>query len=860
MTAAGSLFEREDQLAALEKAVKATSELGTVVLVSGEAGHGKTSLVNTVLRTLDHRYRVLRASCEPVGIPAAFAPLFDLLDVLPDELARDLKAGGGRPAVYAGMLDLIKNDRIVLLLEDLHWSDEATMGLVRYLGRRIEATNSSLIVTYRSEELESNPQLRLVIADLGPSAIRIEVPALTLAGVSQMARDLDLDAGALHQATLGNPFFVEEVIRHPHHDLPPTVQNAVLANAGHLPKTAREFLNLVALSHDGVDLTFAESLHAKASTDLDLALQRRLIMMSNDRVACRHELIRESLAQAIPEATKRRLHRQLLANLEAKVGESPDIARLAYHSIGAGDTGKSLTYSLQAARGTAQAGAHRQAAHHYDNALRHPHGTTSEILSEMLLDAAWEFCLINDFDRARNLARERIALAPSELETSRAWAWLAFYESRQNDLDAAKEAAGIAIEGLRNHPVSEELAVALGVAAWVDLAEGHWARAIELGDETERVAQAAGATHVAIYGATTAGTARSVLSDPRGKVQIEEAARMGVEMKLGEFTARAMNNRGGVALSRGRLEEARHWFDQMIEYSAANELDAWYIAGVATRAFINVMSGRWQDADTDLEVVTGQKTCLQTEVEVLVTAATLRSRRADPRSAESIESVLTRVVGSRDHDIMAMGCVLALQGAWMGFGSVQAAQELYVRFLAGCDLDPVLRSRLGFWARRLDFDPPEGAMAGPVGLEWNGQIAEAADAWEQLGFPVETAITRALVPNANFEAVFGDLRRMGAEGVIRGLRRELERRGVKHIPRGERATTRNNPGGLTAREAEVLALIAAGHSNAAIANELFITEKTAGHHVSAVLAKLGVKSRVQAATLAVTNGLVKIGN
>ena len=367
----GPLVERDEQIHALGEAVAATSERGIVALVSGEAGHGKTSLVNTVLQTLDHRYRVLRAACEPVGIPAAFAPLFDLLGDLPAELQQDLRSGAGRPAVYAGMLDLIKNDRIVLLLEDMHWSDEATLGLVRYLGRRIEATNSCLIVTYRSEEFESNPPLRLVVADLGPSSTRIELPPLTVAGVRQMARDLDLDANALHQATLGNPFFVEEVVRHPGHDLPPTVQNAVLASASQIPAPAREILNLVALSHDGIDLALAESLHPEAAGNLDLALQRRLINISNGRVSCRHELIRESVTKAIPAAMKRRLHRRLLASLEAKTGDSPDVARLAYHSIGAGDAAKSLAYSLQAARETARAGAHRQAAFHYDNALDH---------------------------------------------------------------------------------------------------------------------------------------------------------------------------------------------------------------------------------------------------------------------------------------------------------------------------------------------------------------------------------------------------------------------------------------------------------------------------------------------------------
>jgi len=111
-----------------------------------------------------------------------------------------------------------------------------------------------------------------------------------------------------------------------------------------------------------------------------------------------------------------------------------------------------------------------------------------------------------------------------------------------------------------------------------------------------------------------------------------------------------------------------------------------------------------------------------------------------------------------------------------------------------------------------------------------------------------------MVSDPDLDSVFTDLRRLGAEGVMRGLRRELERRGVKQIPRGERLTTRTNPARLTTREAEVLARIAAGLSNAAIAKELFISEKTASHHVSAVLAKLGVTSRLQAATVAIANG------
>lgn len=850
-----SLVEREGQLDSLAEMLAASAHRGSVALVSGEAGYGKTSLVNSFLERIDHRYRVLSTSCEPIGIPAAFAPLFELFDNLPEELRRDLRSGSGRPAVYAGVLDLIKNDRIVLIFEDIHWADEATLGLVRYLGRRVEATTSCVIITYRSEELDLNTPLRLVIADVGPAATRIELPPLTRDGVEQMARGLEIDPAALYDSTLGNPFFVEEVLRHPELELPPTIKNAVLASAGKIPAAALEVLYTVALSPDGVEVALAESLHPEAGAFLDLALQRRLIAFSNDRVACRHELIRESLAQAVPAAMKRRLHRQLLANLEEKSSDSPDIARLAYHSLGAGDPAKALTYSLRAARDAARAGAHRQAAYHYDNALAHNQQMDNESLSKVLLDAAHEHCLSNDPKRASELARRRLDLSATVREKGRAHAWISFFESRASNLEATRQEARSAIEALSKE-ASKEFALALGMSAWVDMCEGSYEESIRQADKAVAVARAVGAVDIEIHSVTTAGCARSELGDPSGIAQLEDAIQKGTEAKLWEFAARALNNRGWVAFRSGRIGEAISWYDQVIDYSTANELEAWYTAGVTTRAAINVATGRWHAADRDLEMVRGRYGCIAGQAEGVMASATLRARRADPGSKQMVEEAIEQFGETTYIEVLERACALALEAAWMGLLPLSDAARRYdhLRQLPQFPGSKWVASHIAFWARRLDLDPPDGELLGPASFEWDGQTTEAARLWEDLGYPLEAAISRAMAPGSDLDAVFAELRGVGADGVLRGLRRELERRGAKHIPRGERSTTKANPAGLTAREAEVLALIAVGHSNAAIAQQLFISERTAGHHVSAVLAKLGVTSRVQAATLAITNG------
>ena len=846
-----SLVEREEQLASLFEL--ADADAGSAVLLSGEAGFGKTSLLRAFLDGLDHRHRILEAACEPVGIPTAFSPLFDLLDDLPSELCDEIRTGSGRTAVYAGMLDLLKGDRIVLVVEDVHWADEATLGLIRYLGRRIAPTKSLLICTYRPEDLDLAHPMHLVVADLGPTATRIDLPALTPSGVEAMTRGLDVDPKRVHAATLGNPFLVDEVIRHPDSKLPSNISNAVLARAANFSSDALQSLYSVALSPDGVSLDILLALDSAAGSYVDLAVQRRLLVSSDGIVTCRHDLIRHSLEAAVPPALRRELHRRLLEQLEMDADEHPDLSRLAYHSLGAQDDVKSVNYSLQAAESSARGGAHRQAAHHYANALlfrgRMPVGQ----LRDTLLAAAHEHCLVNAAAEACGYAQELVEISESRIETAAARARLSYYMSRDNDLEATHKTAGLAIEVLEDEPPSEEFALALASRAWVAMVEGRHPEAIEDGHRAIAAARAAGSARVEVHAATTVGTTLIQLGDVTGLAIIEDAVSFGLDHGVDEETARAISNTGRSHLWLFDLPRAREQFEKLVEFTTARELDAWYISSVAALAEIDVANGRWEDADHELAMVLGQTTCRQTEVGTLMNAATFDILRGTPGAELMVESALDRARGS-DYDMVRGSGILALQAVWTGVMEWSEAMPFLeeIQRLPGWADDDWGRAMVGFWAMRTGIDPPDADLAGAAGLEQTGEFAEAAAAWDRAGHSMEAAICRALVPEADLDQIFSSLSSMGAHGVARGLRHELQRRGVKSVPRGERKSTSANPAGLTARQAEVLSLMQAGLSNAAIAETLFISEKTAGHHVSAILTKLNVSSRLQA--VAVTTG------
>lgn len=220
-----------------------------------------------------------------------------------------------------------------------------------------------------------------------------------------------------------------------------------------------------------------------------------------------------------------------------------------------------------------------------------------------------------------------------------------------------------------------------------------------------------------------------------------------------------------------------------------------------------------------------------------------------------VDAVFDRLETYSDVWTRIEACVMAMEAAWTGIISVEKAAAMYQDTIELVpDGDHYDRAVLAFWALRLGWEPPLGEITGPTALEIAGRMGEAAAEWDRCGYRIQAIISRALTPEPDLDQAFSELAAMGAGGVARGLRRELQRRGIKRVPRGERTTTRKSPAGLTFREAEVLALLAEGLSNATIAEKLFITKKTASHHVSSVLVKLNVSSRGQAAALAVANG------
>ena len=237
------LLERDDLLAQLETA---RAEGGRLVFVGGEAGVGKTSLVRTFAESVSER--VLHGSCESLTTPTPLGPFLDVAVDTGSGLAERIAEGGEPRRVVAALLEELQLPS-ALVLEDVHWTNQATLDVLRLLGRRIDTTPSLVVVTYRDDEIEGEHPLRVVLGELAsaPSVARASVPRLSLAAVAELTKPHGRDAEAIYRLTSGNAFYVTEILASADNSLPATVRDAVLARAARLPSGARRLLDVIAM-------------------------------------------------------------------------------------------------------------------------------------------------------------------------------------------------------------------------------------------------------------------------------------------------------------------------------------------------------------------------------------------------------------------------------------------------------------------------------------------------------------------------------------------------------------------------------------------------------------------------------------
>jgi DNA-binding CsgD family transcriptional regulator/tetratricopeptide (TPR) repeat protein len=847
------LVEREELLTRLGACLDEAPTAGRLALVGGEAGVGKTSLVRQFVDACPDGVRVLWGSCDPLSTPRALAPFQDMPPFAPLLVERH-----ERHALLTALLDEL-SIRTVTVVEDAHWADEATLEALRFVGRRVTGTASVVIVTYRDDEIGVGHPLRTVLGDLATAAgcERMQVPPLSPDGVRALTADHALDPNSLHRITGGNAFYVTEVLAAPGGSVPLSVTDAVLARVSRVSAGARALIDLVSIAPGGLEPEIAARLVDDAEAALDEAVERGILVLAAGRLSFRHELARLAIEGAVAVSRRRVLHARLLEVLESRPGA--DLARLAHHAEVAGDTARVLRYAPAAAREASARGAHREAARQLERAVAFADAVPDAELADLLFLLAEErIGFDTPADRAALLERvvalrRRLGDARGLAVTLALLARTFWTTGRIREAFARLDEAVEILEPLPEGPEHARVYAAYSLQAMLS----HRRDAVLWGTKAIELAERVGAPAALRMALNSVGAVHIRFERLEGVDELERAARLAAADGDDFEVGRALANLGGGLEEIRQYELAVPYLERAVEFDEEHDLDALAGHARAELAKVRFEQGRWDEADRLAEhALRYREASLGTPIFALSVRGRILARRGDPEAEPVLSEAMTLARGIDDvGDIQwvwppAAGCA---ELAWLAGRPAEIRELVTPVYERACELGVRWAiGELGMWLVRAgaldrlpDDVPPAFALRGRA----------AAAEWRRIGCPYEEAEALAGGDEAAMREALEIFTALRAEPAADRLRERMRRAGVRRVPARPRASTRSAPAQLTRRQLEVLALLEDGLSNAEIARRLFISEKTAGHHVSAILRKLGAGSRGEAAAAARKMGI-----
>jgi DNA-binding CsgD family transcriptional regulator/tetratricopeptide (TPR) repeat protein len=855
------LLERGSFLDALAQyAADASAGNGRFILVSGEAGIGKTSLIEALAERVDARW--LWGACDGSFTPRPLGPLFDIADAAGGDLKERIDAGAPRQELFPASLRAFEDPArlTVVIVEDIHWADEATLDWLRYVSRRVASARAMLVVTYRDDEIGDGHPLRVVIGELATQRAtrRMGVPPLSVDAVRMLAGD----AEQVHALTGGNPFFVSEILCDPNGAVPATVVDAVMGRIARLPDDARQAMEAASVIGTRVEPWLLEHVTAEGADraeGIDRCLASGSLIADGREYRFRHELTRRAVEDSIPPHRRARLHAAALSGLEQRPGE-PDHARLAHHAEAAGDALAVLRHAPAAGRRASEFWAHREAAAQFERALRFGWDLDALERASLTEELARELSLIDRFEEAADAWQAALDLRralgdPESVATDLRWLSRSLWRlcRGEESTDLAEEAVAV----LEGRPPSSAKAWAFAHLGGDRAMAQRNEESIRLSEVALGIGEDLGLADVVSYALNTIGCARLSIGEG-GWDDLERSLRLAVDIGAEDTAGRGFANLYEFAAYRYRIHGYEWCYLDGIRYCEDHEIGTYGACLRGARADALLRLGRWDEAARIVrETVSGPCSPIN-RMHLLIPLATIAARRGSDDAWVLLDECTRLAEGVGEPGWTIAVAVARLEAHWLAGRSDEGVEEARSAFdLALRSGDAWQIGGLALWMRRcgaLDEAPP--GLPEPHALELAGDAAGAAAMWRRFDAPYEEAMALASAGDeASLRAALERLSALGAEAAAAVVRHSLRDLGARSVPRGARAATRANPHGLTPRETQVLALIAEGLPNAEISKRLFISERTVDHHVSAVLSKVGVASRVAAAREAARLGI-----
>ena len=863
------LIERDGYLASMHHAFNNTADgEGHCIFITGDAGIGKTSLVKAFLKQSDKKARVFTGACDSLYTPRPLSPLYDIANELGEDWVDSMHSVPSRAVLFTRFLEVFTKQElpVVIVFEDIHWADEATLDFIKFFSRRITRTKCLFILTYRGNEVTHQHPLKTLTSDLVPGTfIHLLLTPLSRQAVQIMASEKGYDGEGVYSMSGGNPFYVNEILASYRLGIPDNIKNAILSIYNRIEEKTKHAWQLLSVFPEGLELIRFVRIIPSLNKAVELCFEKEILLLKNGIIFFKHELYRKAIEESLSPFKRIDLNKYVLDLFLKDFEEEEEVERIVHHAKNANDNKLVVQYAPRAAKEAASVGAHVEAAKLYLTAIEYADIKDKDKLVTFYEGYAYECYLNSQTKNAIIYTHKAMQIWETKKEReqtgnclrflSRLW-WL------DGNRDNAEMYARQAIDVLKPEPDSKAKAMAYSNMSQLKMLSKDAAECSEWGNKAIQIARALPDYEILTHALNNIGSVqwKTFPLQQEGKNLLRESLDIALQHSFQEHAARAYANIISTGIALRDYADTQPVLEEGLHYCEEKDIDFYRRYILSWKAKLLLDMGNWNNAVSVSEhLLLKENQTSVVKIGAMFVLATIKVRKGDSDVLSLLEEVKRLAFSTKEYQRIMPVIIACLEYEWITGTKIISESELCFSLDLMQNTSQVFQnSEALFWlkkARKQDVNIAE--VYEPYRLLRLGKAAAAGLFWQNLGCPYEQALALFEGTEDNKRMALSIMKQLGADAVYNKLKMEMRSSGIRKIPRGLRESTINNPSLLTNRELDVLLLLKNNLQNKDIAQTLFLSTRTVDHHISSILFKLDANSRAKAVAEAASLGIIK---